>query len=297
LEGLNILFNPPISCLEWCREGASVTERIIENLSRTRASERPTRAIVVVPDIKKEGKLQDLRAYARSKKLMEILRFPGGTFKFEDPTGFSQDSPTTLAPFEGEVSIFLFLNTRSLLFDPIDWADVERSLNDWMSRYCPQGEVPQLIRQKFGERLQILGPPRSFGKPAQKIGVINLMGSHHLRADQSHMRKCIKDNTQIKLITQINKGDKGMAAIGLFPHALKKIICEKCSEEIELLDNLSRDIVRACALRFRHYQKLSAKSEELRQGRGKGNTSHCLDPFHFLELIHGKVPSLRSTCV
>ena len=104
LEGINLLFNPPASV--WLRQGTSIACRIIDNLCKTKASERPTRAIVVLPEIEKDGKSPTLSEYARSKKFLEILRFPRGTFRFEEHAGFSQDTPRLMRPFDGEVSVF-----------------------------------------------------------------------------------------------------------------------------------------------------------------------------------------------
>ena len=66
---------------------------------------------------------------------------------------------------------------------------------------------------------------------------------------------------------------------------------------MELLDNLSQDIIKACAIRFAQYQKLSARADKFRQDNGKQNVLKCLDPFHFLEPVRRRVLTLRSTCV
>ena len=66
---------------------------------------------------------------------------------------------------------------------------------------------------------------------------------------------------------------------------------------MELLDNLSHDIIKSCANRFAQYQKLSARADKFRQDNGKQNVLKCLDPFHFLEPVRRRVLTLRSTCV
>ena len=149
LEGLNLLFNPVFL---WTQTTAC---KIIDNLCKAKASERPTRAVLVLPELSMDGKDVNLAEYARSKNLLEILRFPRGTFRFERPTGYAQEEADLMSPFQGEVSLFLFLNTKSLLFDPIHWVDLERTLLEWSSVHCPQGEIPLITRQKFQERQQL----------------------------------------------------------------------------------------------------------------------------------------------
>ena len=201
-----------------------------------------------------------------------------------------------MRPFDGEVSVFLFLNTRSLLFDPIDWSDLESNLNNWNSIHCPLGVVPQVSRQKFNERQQATSPPRKFGKSVKRTEILNLMSSHNLQADPTLLRKHVGSGP-LKLLKKINKGDKGMATLGLFPHALKKLVSDKYSNGAELLESLSRDIVRASADRFRQYQILSSNADGHRQGNGKPNLHRCLEPLHFLEPLKERVSLLRSTCV
>ena len=183
-EGLSLLFNPPAFL---CTQGASTARRLIDNLCKVKASEKPTRAVLVLPELPLDGKDMNLADYARSKNFLEILRFPRGTFRFEIPTGFSQEEPDLMSPFQGEVTIFLFLNTKSLLFDPIDWGDLERALLEWNSVYCPQGAIPQSTRQKFPN------PPREHGTEKKRVNVLSLMSSHGLKADTSLLRKQVHD--------------------------------------------------------------------------------------------------------
>ena len=293
-EGLSLLFNPPAFL---CTQGASTARRLIDNLCKVKASEKPTRAVLVLPELPLDGKDMNLADYARSKNFLEILRFPRGTLRFEIPSGFSQEEPDLMSPFQGEVTVFLFLNTKSLLFDPIDWGDFERALLEWNSVHCPQGAIPLSTRQKFQERQQLSSPPREYGAEKKRVNVISLMSSQCLKADPSLLRKQVHNGPLFKLITKVNEGDKAVATIGLLPHALKKIVCDKHPNGVELLDNLSQDIIKACAIRFAQYQKLSARADKFRQDYGKQNVLKCLDPFHFLEPVHRRVLTLRSTCV
>ena len=126
------------------------------------------------------------------------------------------------------------------------------------------------------------------------MAILSLMSSHNLRADPGQLRKRVgKIPPLLKLLTKANAGDKGAAALGLFPHALKKLVCDKHPDGVEL----SRDIIRACSTRFRQYQMLSAQADKYRQGNGIQNPHKCLDPFHFLEPLRGRLLTLRSTCV
>jgi hypothetical protein len=192
--------------------------KIIDNLCKTRSSDRPTRGVIVIPEQMRDGKKTDLAKYARSKKLLEIVKFPKGTFRFLDPEDYSQDPPGLLGPFQGEVSIFLFLNSRSLLFDPINWSELEWELQEWINAHCPQGEVSYTTKQKFTERIQVGGDTRAFGGVKKKIEILNLMSGPNQRADPKLVRKLTGGGPLLKLVKDINKGDKGLATLGLFPY-------------------------------------------------------------------------------
>jgi hypothetical protein len=194
------------------------------------------------------------------------------------------------------VSIFLFLNSKSLLFDPLNWNKLERALNEWNSMNCPQGETPKIIGQKFEERQQLSGYPRSFGKEVRSSRILSLMSDNDLRADSTLLRKHTRNGPLLKLITKINRGDRGAATLGLFPHALRKLVCDKFPDGTDHMENLSRDIVRACADRFHQYQSLSLQAERFRQGSDNQNAHRCYDPFHFLQPLTKGI-RLRSTCI
>ena len=92
-------YNPPAS--SWLKDGATLARRIIDNLCKTKTSEKPTRAILILPELE-DGKRLSPAEYARSKKLLEIIRFPKGTFRG---------------------SLYLPL--------PLNWSDFELALNNW----------------------------------------------------------------------------------------------------------------------------------------------------------------------
>ena len=154
--------------------------------------------MLVLPELSMGGKDVNLAEYARSKNLLEILRFPRGTFRFERPTGYAQEEADLMSPFQGEVSLFLFLNTKSLLFDPIHWVDLERTLLEWSSVHCPQGEIPLITRQKFQERQQLTNPPRKYEAEKKRVDIINL-SSHHLKANPSLLRKQVRNGPCLSL--------------------------------------------------------------------------------------------------
>ena len=231
------------------------------------------------------------------KKLLEILKFPKGTFSFEDPESFSCDVPILMKPFQGEVSVFFFLNSRSLLYDPLDWHDLEAALTNWNRTNCQQGEVPDSTRLKFDERQRAEGSVRRYGNIDKKVRVLTLMSKNHLKADSTLLRQRIRNSALLKQVIKINKGDREAATLGLFPHALKKLVCDRHPDGEDRMERLSHDIISACADRFRRYQALSARADKLRRGNDERNTLRCLDPFHFLEpLPNRKTTRLRATC-
>lgn len=123
------------------------------------------------------------------------------------------------------------------------------------------------------------------------------MDGNTLKADSHLLRKRIRNGDVLKLAIKINKGDRGAASLGLFPHALKKLVCDRHANGAELLEELSRDIIRACADRFYQYQTLSAQAEGFRQGSEKQHAHRCVDPFHFLEPLVSKKTLPRVTCI
>ncbi len=103
------------------------------------------------------------------------------------------------------------------------------------------------------------------------------------RQCQASLRKQL--GRKLKEVNIINNGNRQAATIGLFPHVLKHMVKLRHPLEAgEMIDKLSRAVVRACTARFQEYQRLIKNSEALRTGQGKPNHFKCVDPFHFLEV-------------
>ena len=157
LAGLNLLIHPP----RWLEHTDAESEQtkslatwIIDKLCTTRGSELPTRAILIVPHISSPD---DVGEYAKKKKLIELVKIPASQLKLLAPNAFAVNQPQ-LTLWPSEVSIFLFINDRSLLYDPIDWVRAKERLRSWCDLHCPNASITHTLDQKFAERIL---PPRT----------------------------------------------------------------------------------------------------------------------------------------
>ena len=296
LRGLNILINPPFSQQRTdplTGKADHIIIRIIDKLCATKSSELPTRAVVIVPALPGPGG-DRFRQYAREKKLIEFLDFPPDSLRFQAPQSFAHEQPYFPGTYKSSVSVFLFMNNRSLLYDPIDWPRTRNSLRDWLSQHCPEGKIVSEADKKFGERVMSEAPPRQSAIVPQTCPVLTLMSALPQKQCQRSLRKQV--GKRLKQVNAINSGYRQAATIGLFPHALANMVKEKYpTEGLSMMDNLSRMVIRACAARFQEYQRLTVISEAHRTAYGKPNVHKCLDPFHFLE-VSPSSPRQRATC-
>ena len=162
LKGLNLLINPPFSQQRTdphTGKNDHIIIRIIDKLLATKTSELPTRAVLIIPALPGLGG-DRFRQYARDKKLIEIMRFPPNSLRFQAPQSFMHEQPIIPGAYQNSVSVFLFLNSRSLLYDPVDWPHTRRVLTEWLGHHCPKGQVPSDAEKKFGERIMTKAPTR-----------------------------------------------------------------------------------------------------------------------------------------
>ena len=119
----------------------------------------------------------DPQARARRQKMIEIMKIPAKRFKLLPPDAFRTDQPR-LTTCPHEISVFLFLNNRSLLHDPINWIRLKSRLTTWRNLYCPDAVVTETLTQKFAERVSLDHFPRVFGKytPATVPPPLGILG-------------------------------------------------------------------------------------------------------------------------
>jgi hypothetical protein len=234
------------------------------------------------------------RQYARANKFIELLQFPPNSLHFQAPQSFVHEQPFFPGAFKNSASVFLYMNNRSLLYDPVDWPKTKQALSNWLSQYCPAGKLVPEVDEKFGERIMSKAPPRLGRSVQETCPTLTLMSAGPQKQCQQSLRKRVGKN--LKQVNTINCGNRQAATIGLFPYALERMVKDKYPAEGSFkMDYLSRNVIRACAARFREYQRLTALSEALRTAHGKPNLHKCQDPFHFLDAPSSK-SKLRATC-
>ena len=268
LRGLNILINPPFSQQRidpLTGKADHIIIRIIDKLCATKNSELPTRAVIIVPALPGPGG-DRFRQYAREKKLIEFLDFPPDSLRFQAPQSFAHEQPYFPGAYKSSVSVFLFMNNRSL--------------RDWLLRHCPEGKIVSEADKKFGERLMSKAPLRQSIIVSQTCPVLTLMSALPQKQCQRSLRKQV--GKRLKEVNAINNGYRQAATIGLFPHALSNMVKEKYpTENLSMMDNLSRMVIRVCAARFQEYQRLTIISEAHRTADGKPNVHNVSIPSIF----------------
>ena len=147
--------------------------------------------------------------------------------------------------------------------------------------------------RKCSERLFPSHSPRVYGEneTGMTAPLLSIMEHSPSKLCPKDLRKQIGDSKLVWTINKINKGNRQATTIGLFPHALRQLTVASGFDP----DDLSRSVIRACAARFREYLRLGQVPETCRVGAGKPNHHRCLDPFHYLDVIKGKLRS-RVTC-
>jgi hypothetical protein len=286
LRGLNLLINPPFSQQrkdQQTGQSDHIMIRIIDRLCATKNSELPTRAVMIIPNLPGPGG-DRFRQYAREKKLIEFLHFPPGSFHFQAPQSFMYEEPYFPGGYQRSVSVFLFMNNRSLLYDPIDWQETKKVLSAWLAQHCPTGEIVPEADKKFGERAMSKAPTRLPRNVQETCPLLTLMSPSPTRQCQRSLKKQV--GKRLRIVNSINNGNRQAATVGLFPHALREMVKEKYPADFNVkMDHLSRTVIRACAARFREYQRLTVLYESFRTMQGRPNVHNCLDPFHYLDVL------------
>jgi len=157
------------------------------------------------------------RTTSSQKKLIELMKIPARQLQVPSPTAFGKDNLELMAS-PCEISIFLFLNDRSLLFDPVDWGRTKDRLLKWAESRCPTATTSSILDLKFAERILPSHTSRVNGKftPARSH-LLTIMEAEPGQLCYKDLRAKVKNGEIIQLIKKINKGNKQAATIGLFP--------------------------------------------------------------------------------
>ena len=127
--------------------------------------------MLVIPKL---SATDDLRQYAEQQKLIELLRIPAQHMRMPTPDAFTDQQAQLESPYE--ISLYLFLNDRSLLFDPINWSHTKERLNVWSKTFCPEALLTSNLDQKFAERMSPSHLHRVHGKfVSATIHLLSLM--------------------------------------------------------------------------------------------------------------------------
>ena len=140
---------------------------------------------------------------------------------FQAPS-FKTEEPVIPGAYRNAVSVFLFMNNRSLLYDPVEWPRTRRTLSEWLAEHAQGGKICEAADKKFGERLVSIAPRRLATRKESKCPVLTLMSPLPQRQCQASLRKQVgQKRNEVNII---NSGSRQATTIGLFPHALKHMV-------------------------------------------------------------------------
>jgi ribonuclease HI len=288
LSGQNYFINPPFSGKVQTINGPThIIKAIIEALVLTNKSPAPTRAVLIIPQL---GGAQDGNEFidlARKAGLLEIARVQAGNFRFVAPQSFLRDTPVQPGAYRLGVSIFLFSNQTSWLYDPVNWHDFVEDMTRWAAQNMHDKVIiPPATTLKFSERLMPEGmartPSKQAGTCSSTSPITLLDGPCTTLFEPNFLRYKGWDPALTAQLCKINKGNRHAAAIGLFQRPLIEEIKRSESGKAEQnTDRMSRTILLLSYNRYREYQLLSKRSMEIETSLE--NDYGCKDSFHHLQ--------------
>lgn len=267
LSGQNYFINPPFSGKVETKNGAAIhiIKAVINNLKLTHKNPAPTRAILIIPQLSGAYDGNEFVEYARQAGLLEITSFRADNFRFVAPQSFLHDRPLQPGAYRYGVSIFLYCNQTSWLYDPVDWHEFAKDITTW----CEQNRqekphFPATTVLKFAERVMPEGMAAGTNVSKDSSNPITLFdGNASLIYEPNFLLyKGWNPTTATKLI-KINKGNRLAAGIGLFQRPLIDEIKARDPERAEQnIDRLSRTALQLSYNRYREYQLLNKRSSE-----------------------------------
>ena len=262
-------------------EQKSTLKSVISQLRLSMKSEAPTRGVLILPDREKSTDIECAK------------RMGSGNCVNANSTLFRRPSPQSGATeprvFPRKLSIFLFSNQISWIYDPVKWADYTKAIESW-GRDHAQGQVqiPMETVRKFQEvkmpdikaRL-----PAKLAGTRQYPGPIVLLDGLPYHHEYNFLIYKGWDPILAKKLIKINAGNKVAASIGLFHKPLQDEIKSADPQEFQNnLDRLSRTALLLSFQRYRKYQALRKYSQE-RKRTLETNIFKCNDPFHHLPRV------------
>jgi hypothetical protein len=288
LSGQNYFINPPFSGKVEAKMGAArhIIKVVIDNLKLTHKNPAPTRAVVIIPQLSGAHDGNEFVEYARQAGLLEITSFRAGSFRFVAPQSFLQGKPLQPGAYRYGVSIFLYCNQTSWLYDPVDWQDFTRDITKWCEQNMQEKpHFPAATVLKFAERIMPEGMARSPKGTSISKGPANpitlLDGSASPICEPNYLLYKGWNPISATKLVKINRGNRLAAAIGLFQRPLIDEIKARDPERAEQnTDRLSRTVLQMSYTRYREYQQLNKRSSEI-EGSLE-NEFGCRDTFHHL---------------
>jgi hypothetical protein len=260
----------------------------LKMMFKTIDSESPTRILLLAPSLLGQ-KSVELSRMAKSRKLLELVtcEIPTQYVLPENAKCQSQPLPDRIS-----LGIYLYVNGRSLLYDPIDFQCLSSELQNWITRCGNKGSIPKSTTLKFLERKV---PARNQAEARPFRNAVNPFLGHRLNIASL---KRIVGPELAKQISKINQSSPLASSLGLFPSALTDLIRQKFPDSWqEWMDKLSHRVIKAGLTQFERYQRESKALDRLREGNGKSNLRKCQDPFHFLDRSEVKPGLAAQTCI
>ena len=238
-------------------------------------SSSPSRAVIVLP------KTQLNKLQAKQAHLLEIAQIaPNVAYLLVE----GDREERKLCPFG--VSIYLFANQVSWLYDPVDWTEYCKEITAWgIKRAHGSVTIPPETANKFRERLmpeEKARTPRFLAGYKITPGPITLLDESVAKDEHNFLIYKGWEPSLVSRLTKINKGSKVAASIGLFHKPMRDEIRAADPSQYEAnLDRVAKTMLQLNFNRYRTYQVMRKRMQD--REKTLHNSYGCNDPFHHLE--------------
>jgi len=252
------------------------------------ASHRPTRVICIAPTEKISLVTQG------SRNCLEIV-------KFEQGLPFIRSDTNTQVVIE-PISIGLFMNRESLIFDALDWFAFKEELRDWATNLGIKYITPPFTDALFRERTF---PKHSRGFPSYSSSdsLFHFFDGRREKTNElPHFTQAGISNTTAKLLAKINKHKPELSGLGILPNQLRTFL-KKSGRCEEVLADLTQTLFwkgfelwkKRTALVAQFWKNCPEEWRNIKE-RKDSNARPCGSMFHFCSRVKNLSNQRRTLC-
>ena len=175
------------------------------------ASHHPTR-VICIAQTEKIGLITH-----GSRNCLEIVRFEQGL-------PFIRSDTNTQDLVMSSISIGLFMNKESMIFDSLDWFAFKEELRNWATNLGIKCVTPPLTDALFGERI-FPKHCRAFPSHSSSNSLFHFFDGRREKTNEvQHLMQAGFSSSTAKLLAKINKHKPELSALGILPNHLRTFL-------------------------------------------------------------------------